>query len=289
MSAGAEPALNHRADLPDSALPRNAAALGGAAMIAILSPAKTLDYKRPVPPVDASEPRFAEDAARLAAAAAKLGPKRLGTLMHISEKLAQLNADRFRGFPEGAQRPALYAFAGDVYVGLEAHTLEEPAVVFAQDHLRILSGLYGLLRPLDLIRPYRLEMGTRWAPGRKKDLYAHWGGRLGAALADDLAAADTDVIVNLASREYWQAIEQAPPKGARILTIDFREEGPDGLRFNSFAAKRARGMMARYLCEHRLDRAEALKGFNSDGYRFVTEGSDDAVWRFVRMPAAATD
>jgi cytoplasmic iron level regulating protein YaaA (DUF328/UPF0246 family) len=251
-------------------------------MIALLSPAKTLDYKRPLPPVEAQEARFADDASRLAAAAAKLGPKKLAALMHISDKLATLNADRFRGFDGQEERPALYAFAGDVYLGLEARTLDEPAVAFAQDHVRILSGLYGLLRPLDRIRPYRLEMGTKWAPGRKKDLYAYWGNRLGEALAEDLAESGSDTVVNLASREYWHAIEQAPPKGARILTIDFREEGPDGLRFNSFAAKRARGMMARYLCEHRLDRVEALKGFDSDGYRWTADGSDDATWRFVR-------
>jgi cytoplasmic iron level regulating protein YaaA (DUF328/UPF0246 family) len=257
-------------------------------MIAILSPAKTLDYKSPLPPLDPTEPRFADEAIQLAAAAAKLGPKKLAALMHISDKLATLNAERYRDFTDQAERPALYAFAGDVYLGLEARTLDEPAVAFAQDHVRILSGLYGLLRPLDRIRPYRLEMGTRWAPGRKKDLYGHWGDRLGKALGEDLAAADTDVIVNLASREYWQAIEQAPPKSARILTIDFREEGPKGLRFNSFAAKRARGMMARYLCEHRLGHVDELKGFDSDGYRFTAGGSDDAVWRFVRAPADPT-
>ena len=251
-------------------------------MIALLSPAKTLDYSRPLPPVETAAPRFAEDAGRLAAAAGKLGRKRLGTLMHISDKLAALNVDRFRGFDAQPERPALYAFAGDVYVGLEARTLDEAAVAFAQDHVRILSGLYGLLRPLDRIRPYRLEMGTRWAPGRKKDLYGYWGDRLGKALAEDLAAAGSDVVVNLASREYWHAIEQAPPPGARILTIDFREQGPNGRRFNSFAAKRARGMMARYLCEHRLDDIEALKGFDSDGYRWTADGSDAATWRFVR-------
>lgn len=251
-------------------------------MIALLSPAKTLDFKRPLPDVVPSTARFADEAGGLAAAAARLGPGKLGKLMHISDKLAALNAERYRGFAGQAERPALYAFAGDVYVGLEARTLDEPAVAFAQDHVRILSGLYGLLRPLDLIRPYRLEMGTRWAPGRKKDLYAYWGTRLSDALAEDLEDAGTDVVINLASREYWQAVEQAPPKAARILTVDFREEGPDGLRFNSFAAKRARGMMARYICEHRLVDAAALKGFDSDGYRFTADGSDEAVWRFVR-------
>lgn len=251
-------------------------------MIALLSPAKTLDYSRPLPPGKSSDPRFADDAGRLAAAAAKLSARKLSELMHISPKLAKLNTGRFRGFADQPERPALYAFAGDVYVGLEARTLDEPAVAFAQDHVRILSGLYGLLRPLDRIRPYRLEMGTRWSPGRKKDLYGYWGGRLGCALGEDLAADGDGVVVNLASKEYWHAIEQAPPQGARIVTIDFREEGPDGLRFNSFAAKRARGMMARYLCEHRLGDVEALKGFDSDGYRWAASGSDEAVWRFVR-------
>ena len=125
-------------------------------------------------------------------------------------------------------------------------------------------------------------MGTRWAPGRSKNLYEHWGQRISDALAADLDAEGSGLIVNLASKEYWHAVEAHPPKATRILTIDFREEGPDGLRFNSFAAKRARGMMARYLCEHRIADLAGLKSFDSDGYRFTTEGSDDDLWRFVR-------
>lgn len=251
-------------------------------MIALLSPAKSLDYARPLPIEEATRPRFADEAERLAAAAAKLSPKKLSALMGISDKLAKLNADRYAGFTEAPERQALFAFNGDVYLGFEAHSLDEPAIAFAQDHVRILSGLYGLLRPLDAIRPYRLEMGTKWAPGRAKNLYRYWGKRLADALAADLDAEGADTIINLASKEYWHAIETAPPKGARIITIDFREEGPKGLRFNSFAAKRARGMMARYLCEHRIDRPDGLKGFDSDGYRYCAEGSDEAVWRFVR-------
>lgn len=251
-------------------------------MIALLSPAKSLDYQRPLPSLDATTPRFADEASSLATAAAKLSAKKLGELMHISEKLAKLNAQRYCHFAEAPERPALFAFNGDVYTGFEAHSLDEPAITFAQDHVRILSGLYGLLRPLDLIRPYRLEMGTRWAPGRKKDLYGFWGDRVSKLLADDLLEQGTDIVINLASKEYWHVVEQAPPKGARILTIDFREDGPNGLRFNSFAAKRARGMMARWMCEHRVADAEALKDFDSDGYRFSAEGSDEATWRFVR-------
>ncbi|HEU0099918.1 MAG TPA: peroxide stress protein YaaA [Allosphingosinicella sp.] len=251
-------------------------------MIAVISPAKSLDFSRPLPPVEPSAPRFAEEAGRLAAAAAKLPKRRLAGLMHISDNLAQLNAGRFRGFAGQDARPALYAFAGDVYMGFEVHSLDPEAVDFAQHHLRILSGLYGLLRPLDEIRPYRLEMGTRWAPGRAKDLYGFWGGRIADLLAADLDAAGGRTVVNLASREYWRAVESRLPADVRVIEIDFREEGPDGPRFNTFAAKRARGMMARYICEHRLDEPEALKGFDSDGYAFDPQNSDPGRWRFSR-------
>ncbi|TVV72600.1 peroxide stress protein YaaA [Sphingomonas solaris] len=251
-------------------------------MIALISPAKSLDYTSPLPPLDAGAPRFADEAATLAHAAARLSAKKLSALMHISDKLATLNAARFRDYDDAPARPAIHAFAGDVYVGFEVKTLDPPAIAFAQDHLRILSGLYGLLRPLDAIRPYRLEMGTKWAPGRKPDLYRWWGDRVSRLLADDLAESGSDVIVNLASKEYWQVVAQCPPPAARIVAIDFREEGPDGLRFNSFAAKRARGMMARWMCEHRVAKADDLRGFDSDGYRYVADGSDEATWRFVR-------
>lgn len=251
-------------------------------MLLLLSPAKSLDYTSPLPPVEPTAPRFAEEALTTAQAASKLGPKKLGKLMSISDKLAKLNADRYADFAGQDERPALYAFSGDVYIGLEARTLEEPAVGFAQDHIRILSGLYGLLRPLDLIRPYRLEMGTRWAPGRKKNLYQLWGSKISDALAADLLAEGSDVIINCASKEYWHAVEQAPPKGIRIITMDFRELTPQGLIFNSFGAKRARGMMARWMCEHRISDPEGLKGFDSDGYAFSVEGSDDSTWRFVK-------
>jgi cytoplasmic iron level regulating protein YaaA (DUF328/UPF0246 family) len=251
-------------------------------MIALLSPAKTLDYERPFPAVAATAPRFGADAATLAAAAAKLGAKKLGTLMHISDKLATLNAGRFTGFAEAAERPAIYAFNGDVYVGFEAKSLDQPAIAFAQDHVRILSGLYGLLRPLDAIRPYRLEMGTRWAPGRAKVLYDYWGRRVSDLLAHDLEAEGSGVIVNLASQEYWRAVAPCPPAGARIITVDFREEGPNGPRFNSFGVKKARGLMARWICEHRITDPDALAGFDSDGYRFVGADADGALLHFIR-------
>jgi cytoplasmic iron level regulating protein YaaA (DUF328/UPF0246 family) len=250
-------------------------------MIAVLSPAKTLDYATPFPSVQPTAPRFAEDATNLAAAAAKLGNRRLGALMKISEKLADLNDKRFKGFAAAPERPALYAFAGDVYTGFEAPSLEEPGIAFAQDHVRLLSGLYGLLRPLDAIRPYRLEMGTRWAP-RRKSLYAWWGDRIAHALAGDVAAEGSGVVLNLASQEYWHAVENRLPTGIRVIEVDFREPGPDGPRFVSFHAKKARGMMARWLCEHSIADVEAMKGFDSAGYAFDAEGSSSDRWLFSR-------
>jgi hypothetical protein len=251
-------------------------------MLAVISPAKTLDYKRALPPLGSTAPRFGEEARQLAASASKLSKKKLGELMHISPALAALNADRFRTFDALPKRQAIYAFAGDVYMGFEAHSLDSEAILFAQEHLRILSGLYGLLRPLDEIRPYRLEMGTSWAPGRKPDLYGHWGPRIAETLLQDLQASGEPVIVNLASKEYWHAAERHLPDGTRVIEIDFREEGPDGLRFNTFAAKRARGMMARYICEHHLTEPQALKSFDSDGYRFEPAASDEERWGFRR-------
>jgi uncharacterized protein len=245
-------------------------------MIAVLSPAKTLDYASPLPALEATHPRFAAEAETLAAAAARMSKKKLGALMHISDKLAALNAERFRGFVDQPERPAMFAFDGDVYSGLEAKTLDAAAVDFAQDHVRMLSGLYGLLRPLDLMRPYRLEMGTRWAPRRKK-LTDWWANRIADALADDVAAEGSGVILNLASQEYWAAVEGRLPATVRVIAVDFREA--DG-RFISFHAKKARGMMARWLVEHRIEDADAMQGFDSDGYRFT--GAEGDRWTFQR-------
>lgn len=246
-------------------------------MIAVLSPAKTLDLTSP-PPFPATRARFADEAATLAKAASHLTQKRLSELMKISPALAKLNADRFRDFDEAQERPALYTFDGDVYTGLDAATLDEPAVRFAQDHLRLLSGLYGLLRPLDGMRPYRLEMSTRWAPRHKK-LTDWWGTRIADALAQDVDADGSGVVLNLASQEYWDAVEGKLPAGIRVVAVDFREA--DG-RFISFHAKKARGMMARWMVEHHVTDIEAMKGFDTDGYRFDAGASDDARWTFGR-------
>ncbi|MBC3941782.1 peroxide stress protein YaaA [Sphingomonas albertensis] len=248
-------------------------------MIAVLSPAKTLDYESALPKLEPTTPRFADEAKTLAHAAAHLTQKKLSELMHISPALAKLNADRYRDFDTLPERPAMFAFAGDVYTGLEAKTLDEAAVDYAQDHVRMLSGLYGLLRPLDLMRPYRLEMGTRWAP-RKTKLTDWWGDRIAKVLADDVEAEGSGTILNLASQEYWAAADGKLPSSIRVVAIDFREG--EAQKFVSFHAKKARGMVARWLVEHRVGDIEGIKGFDSDGYAYDAAGSSDAQFRFVR-------
>ncbi|MGP1353296.1 MAG: peroxide stress protein YaaA [Parasphingopyxis sp.] len=251
-------------------------------MLALISPAKSLDFDSEIRSLDSTEARFPDETQRLVSAASNLTKKKLQQIMPVSDKLIELNYGRFKDFWDQPERAAIFAFAGDVYTGFEARSLDDEGIRFAQDHVRILSGLYGLLRPLDAIRPYRLEMGTKWAP-RYKKLTDFWGDKIADLLAEDLEADGSGVIINLASNEYWAAVENSQTvKAARVITIDFREDGPNGLRFNSFEAKRARGMMARYICENRLEDPEALKDFDSDGYRFVKDGSDENSWRFVR-------
>jgi len=251
-------------------------------MLAVLSPAKTLDETSAVPPVTPTNPRFPDETATLAAAAAKLKPAALAKLMHISKPLAAKNAERFQALLEGGEaRPALYTFDGDVYAGLQGKSLDPAGVAFAQDHVRILSGLYGLLRPLDLIRPYRLEMGTALNVGRKTGLYRFWGERIGLALADDLAGHKDRTLINLASKEYFEAVDVSLLPG-KVLAIDFRDDHDGELRFNTFVAKRARGAMARFMIDERLETPDGLHGFDGFGYRFRSELSDDARWAFVR-------
>ena len=248
-------------------------------MIAVISPAKTLNYETVPPTGETTRPRFEAEAASLARSAANLPQKRLSELMKISPALAKLNAGRFRVFADAPERAAMFAFAGDVYTGLDAYTLDEAGVAFAQDHLRMLSGLYGLLRPLDAIRPYRLEMGVRWAPRRRK-LTDWWDDRIAALLVEDLAEEGSATVLNLASKEYWAAVEGRLPPATQVIGVDFRE-GVEA-RFVSFHAKKARGMMARWLVEHRVERADDMRGFDSDGYAFVASASEPDRWCFVR-------
>jgi cytoplasmic iron level regulating protein YaaA (DUF328/UPF0246 family) len=240
-------------------------------MLILLSPAKTLDFDTPFAE-EPTRPRFATDASRIARAAARLGPARLAELMHISAPLAELNHGRFKGFGKADERPAIRAFAGDVYRGFDAASAEPDTLAFAQDHLRILSGLYGVLRPLDAIRPYRLEMGTRWAPAAEK-LIEHWGARVARALAADLRADGSKLVVNLASNEYFAVLKGQLPRNVRVIAPDFRVLTAKGLQFQSFTAKVARGAMARWVCDERITDPAALADFERDGWRFDAAGS----------------
>ena len=249
-------------------------------MLILLSPAKTLDFDTPFAEA-ATTPRFATDASRLARAAARLGPARLQELMHISDSLANLNHQRFKGFTKADQRPAIRAFAGDVYRGFDAASADSDTLTFAQDHLRILSGLYGMLRPLDAMRPYRLEMGTRWAPAADK-LVDHWGAKVAKALAADLRADGSKLIVNLASNEYFAVVKGQLPKAVRVIAPDFRVHTPSGLKFQSFTAKVARGVMARWLCDERVEDPAALADFDRDGWACDPDGSTPDKPLFVK-------
>lgn len=230
-------------------------------------------------------PDFNAEAAHLAGIARNLGIQELRDLMGISEDLARLNRDRFRDFsgtPKAeATRPAAFMFAGDTYKGLEAATLDEDALHWAQDHVRILSGLYGVLRPLDAIQPYRLEMGSRLQTGAGKTLYAYWGDRIAAALNAQAEAIGTDTLVNCASQEYFKAADR-PALKLRVITPVFYERKPGGPKIVSFYAKQARGAMARFAAERALSDPEGLKEFDTGGYAFAPELSDGDRWAFLR-------
>jgi cytoplasmic iron level regulating protein YaaA (DUF328/UPF0246 family) len=241
-------------------------------MLTVISPAKRLAEPPPSLPegLTPTEPAFTTEANRLARIARELSVADLRALMDISEPLAKLNADRFKSFrarPTAEHlHPAALFFAGDTYVGLEAKTLDRDALLWAQDHLRILSGLYGLLRPLDAIQPYRLEMGSRLANPKGETLYAYWGKRLSRALNDQAGRVGTDILVNCASQEYFGAVDPKALK-LRVITPTFLEEKGNGAQIVSFYAKQARGAMARYIAEHRLTDPADLAGFETGGYR----------------------
>lgn len=250
-------------------------------MIILLSPAKTLDFESSVAEKPTT-PRFEREAASIARAAARLSADDLSGLMHISDKLAELNVKRFKGFRKAEQRPAIRAFAGDVYRGFDAASADEPTIAFAQDHLRILSGLYGVLRPLDAMRPYRLEMGTAWSPSGGK-LVEHWGRKVAKAVLDDVKADGSGVLMNLASNEYFAVVKPfLTKKGVTLVSPDFRVKTAKGLQFQSFTAKVARGTLARWLCEERVEDLAALKDFDRDGWSFEPEGSTPSKPLFVR-------
>lgn len=254
-------------------------------MLIILSPAKSLDFETPAPKIEATLPDYLDRSQRLIERLRAYSPAELGRLMGISDALAVLNVGRYAQwatpFTAENAKAALLAFNGDVYEGLEAKTLSASDLAFAQQRLRILSGLYGVLRPLDLIQPYRLEMGTRLAMPEGMDLYAFWGDAPTAALNAALREAKAKTLVNLASDEYSRVVRPAQLK-APIVQPVFEDWSGSKFKVVSFYAKRARGRMARYAIAERLRRAEDLKAFDADGYRFDEAASSEARWIFRR-------
>ena len=250
-------------------------------MLTLISPAKSLDTTPHAASLDITDPRFADATAKLLKSAQKLKPKAIGELMGISAALSRLNYERFQGFDAQAPMPGVFMFDGDVYDGLQARTLDTDGLGWAQDHLRILSGLYGVLRPMDAIRPYRLEMGSQLKTGRATSLYQFWGDTLAKSLTEELKAQDSDAIVNLASQEYARATLTKALK-ARVVAPRFLEIKGNEAKIVSFFAKKARGLMARYMIDHRVDRPEGLKDFNIAGYAFRADLSSEGDWVFTR-------
>lgn len=254
-------------------------------MLIVVSPAKKLDMT-PAPRVQATRPAFARDARALAETARGLSVQDLKKLMKISDNLARINAERFRDFGTMPEKPAALAFAGDTYTGLEARTLDPDEMAWAQDHLRILSGLYGLLRPRDAIEPYRLEMGSRLKTARGASLYDWWGSRISKALNDQARAIGATTLINCASQEYFGAVDRKALK-LRVITPVFMEERDDAPRIVSFFAKKARGAMARFIIQRRLSDPEAVKDFDSGGYVFQPKMSEGDNWVFLRRAEVA--
>jgi hypothetical protein len=253
-------------------------------MLMVISPAKTLDFDTAPVTKEFSQPRFLDQSETLIKQLRKMSTADIASLMKLSDKLAGLNAARFESwqtpFDLDNAKQAVLAFKGDVYTGLDAETLDQKGFKFAQKHLRILSGLYGVLKPLDLIQPYRLEMGTKLENKAGKDLYAFWGSTLRESLQQDEALAD-EVLINLASNEYFKAVEAKKLK-ARIITPIFKDWKNGQYKMISFYAKKARGLMSRYIIDHKLEKPEAIKQFDYDGYRFSEEMSKGDDWVFIR-------
>ncbi len=255
-------------------------------MLALISPAKKLDFSDLAVDLPHSQPRFLEDSEELVESVRKLSRAELQRLMKLSDKLTELNFRRFRAFSTpfstANARQAVLVFNGDTYVGLDAKTLSADDLAFAQNHLRILSGLYGMLRPLDLIQPYRLEMSRRLNTARGADLYQFWGDRLAGAI-DEAAAGDRQAaVINLASNEYFKAARRKQMK-SRVITPVFKEVKNGEARILGLFAKRARGMMARYMIVNRLKLPEDLKSFTDGGYAWQAHLSDDDTWVYTRQ------
>ncbi|HKK85178.1 MAG TPA: peroxide stress protein YaaA [Roseovarius sp.] len=253
-------------------------------MLVVVSPAKKMNMD-PVEGVTATRPAFQAQADELAKVAQGLSVDDLQNLMKISESLARLNRDRFSDFGEMEEKPAALAFAGDTYQGLEAASLDADEMAWAQEHFRILSGLYGVLRPLDVIQPYRLEMGSRLKTEQGKTLYDYWGDKIAKALKAQADEVKTDTLINCASQEYFGAVD-LEALGLRVITPVFMEDKPGGPKIVSFYAKKARGAMARYIIQRRLTDAQALTEFDTGGYQYRPDMSEADKPVFVRASDA---
>ncbi len=254
-------------------------------MLFLLSPAKSLDYESPLPAgLPATQPQFVPQSKSLITVLRRQSPQQLAELMSLSDKLAALNVARYKAwsptFTEANARQAALAFDGDVYGGLDAKTLGTDDLAWAQEHVGILSGLYGLLRPLDLMQPYRLEMGTRLPTAKADDLYGFWGARIAKHLNGLLQADRTPVVVNCASQEYFKAVDTKALK-ARVVHCVFEDWKSGQYKIISFFAKRARGLMARYAITQRVETPQQLQGFDLEGYRYdaAVSGADRLVFR----------
>lgn len=255
-------------------------------MIFVLSPAKTLDYTQAPTTSTFTQPSLTTDTQALVDQLATMDAAAIGKLMKLSDKLAALNTERYQQFrfpfsPDNAKQ-ALLAFKGDVYQKMETDSYTEEDFDFAQKHLRILSGLYGVLRPLDLMQPYRLEMGTSLVNGRGKNLYAYWGDKIALHLKEALAKTDTNTLINLASNEYFKAVK-TEVLGAQIITPQFKEYRDGKLKMLGLFAKQGRGMMADFIIRHRITNPADIQGFDLAGYRFDASLSDDSTWLFTRQ------
>ena len=252
-------------------------------MLIVLSPAKALNFAAGPESAPLTLPQPADQTAELAETTRKLRAADLKRMMSLSDSLAQLNRERFQAFDPASEDglQAAFAFNGDVYAGLKARELDRKALAWAQDHVRILSGLYGVLRPLDAIQPYRLEMGVRIKTKRGQSLYDFWGPRIAEALNAAAAGHKDRTLVNCASEEYFGAVDRAALK-LPVVSCRFLEEKDGERRIVSFYAKRARGMMARYAIDNRIDSVADLRGFDVGGYRFQPELSSDETFTFSR-------
>ncbi len=254
-------------------------------MLTLVSPAKKLDFTDLDRSLAHSQPVFEKDTRSLVRTARNLSRRKLQQLMNLSDSLSELNFQRYKAFTdeptEDNAKQAVMAFAGDTYIGLQAATFDDGDLAYAQDHLRILSGLYGLLRPLDLIQPYRLEMGRRLSTRRGADLYDFWGDKLAKSIDAQVAGHAAPVVINLASNEYFKAARPKKLK-ARVITPAFKEvKGNKTMAIGMFA-KQARGAMARFMIQNRIETPEGLHAFNDGGYAFRAELSNDDDWVFTR-------